>query len=216
MPVDSNQTNVLTQAQEPSGNALQEADTADYTVWSGTRIRKYMEVNPGWPLTFEKHRIRAEIPADSGMFNQLPDEAMLKVTLMAPDKASVTLAVTLDGAPLADLPVLTITMPWKADSHRPPLQVTDQAGRKLGNAAYVSDSAITFTVNETGTFTISEDFSLTAAASAPEGRHSFPAACAALVAAATILAGILAAVLTGRRTLCRRHKKGGAHHHDMD
>ncbi|WP_303620514.1 hypothetical protein, partial [Hungatella hathewayi] len=142
----------------------QEADTADYTILSGRRIHKELELNPGRPLIITKHRIRLEIPADSGLFTNMPVQSLFRAEVISLDDNHISVMLSMDGVPLTDLPSMTITMPWKAADERPVLEVINESGEVLGTATYLNSFTITFQLSETGTFTIETQASAAAPA----------------------------------------------------
>lgn len=142
----------------------QEADTADYTILSGRRIHKELELNPGRPLIITKHRIRLEIPADSGLFTNMPVQSLFRAEVISLDDNHISVMLSMDGVPLTDLPSMTITMPWKAADERPVLEVINEGGEVLGTATYLDSFTITFQLSETGTFTIETQASAAAPA----------------------------------------------------
>lgn len=143
----------ISTSDDPS--TFQESDTADYTVLSGRRILKQMEQNPGRPLLFTKHGMRLEIPTDTGFFSDITDDNYFKAELQPLDDNKIFVAFTMDGLALSELPPLTITVPWKADSEDAVLEIKNQDGEVLTTAVY-HDSSLVFTLEETGTFTIAE------------------------------------------------------------
>lgn len=136
-------------------SSFQESDTADYTILSGRRILKQMERNPDQPLLFTKHRMRLEIPTDTGFFSDITEDNYFKAELQPLDDDKIFVAFTMDGLALSELPPLTITVPWKADSENAVLEIRNQDGKVLTTAVY-QDSSLVFTLEETGTFTIAE------------------------------------------------------------
>lgn len=151
MPEKETETTVAISAPASSG---QEADTADYTILSGKRIHKELELNPGRPIVITKHRIRLEIPAEAGLFSSMSEQSLFQAELTSLAENRILLILSMDGVPLVDLPSMTITMPWKASDETPILEVTNEDGKVLGTAAYLDSSAITFPLSETGVFTI--------------------------------------------------------------
>lgn len=136
-----------------SVSPAQEEDTADYTVLSGKRIRKELEVNPGRPLVITKHHIRLEIPTDTGLFSDMPDQSLFRVDLTAPHSGSLRVALSVDGVPLSKPPAMTVTIPWRAAGSQPVLEILNQRGEVLGTAVCSADT-VTFWLHETGTFTL--------------------------------------------------------------
>ena len=136
-------------------SSFQESDTADYTILSGRRILKQMERNPDQPLLFTKHRMRLEIPTNTGFFSDITEDNYFKAELQPLDDDKIFVAFTMNGLALSELPPLTITVPWKADSENAVLEIRNQDGEVLTTAVY-QDSSLVFTLEETGTFTIAE------------------------------------------------------------
>ncbi len=136
-----------------SVSPAQEEDTADYTVLSGKRLRKELEVNPGRPLVITKHHIRLEIPTDTGLFSDMPDQSLFRVDLTAPHGGSLRVALSVDGVPLSEPPSMTVTMPWRTAGGQPVLEILNQRGEVLGTAVCSADT-VTFRLPETGTFTL--------------------------------------------------------------
>ena len=136
-------------------SSFQESDTADYTVLSGRRILKQIEQNPGRPLLFTKHRMRLEIPTDTGFFSDITEDNFFKAELYPLDDDKIFVAFTMNGLALSELPPLTITIPWKADREDAVLEIRNQDGEMLTTSVY-QDSSLVFTLEETGTFTIAE------------------------------------------------------------
>lgn len=151
MPEKETETTSAISAPASSG---QEADTADYTILSGKRIHKELEINPGRPIVITKHRIRLEIPADTGLFSGMSEQSLFRAELTAPAENRILLMLSIDGVPLVNLPSMTITMPWKSADETPILEVTNEDGKVLRTATYLDSSSITFQLSETGTFTI--------------------------------------------------------------
>lgn len=162
VPTETAETNATISAPASTG---QEADTADYTILSGRRIQKELELNPGRPVVITKHRIRLEIPADTGLFSNMSEQSLFRAEVMSLADNHISVMLSMDGIPLTDLPSMTITMPWTAADERPVLEVTNENGEVLGTATYLDSSTITFQISESGAFTI-----------APQASEAAPAA----------------------------------------
>ena len=152
-PIPEKETETIAAISAPASSG-QEADTADYTILSGKRIHKELEINPGRPIVITKHRIRLELPSDAGLFSGMSEQSLFRAELTAPAENRILLMLSIDGVPLVNLPSMTITMPWKAADETPILEVTNEDGKVMGTAAYLDSSSITFQLSETGTFTI--------------------------------------------------------------
>lgn len=151
VPTETAETNAAISAPASTG---QEADTADYTILSGRRIQKELELNPGRPVVITKHRIRLEIPADTGLFSNMSEQTLFRAEVMSLADNHISVMLSMDGIPLTDLPSMTITMPWEVADERPVLEVTNENGEVLGTATYLDSSTITFQLSESGAFTI--------------------------------------------------------------
>lgn len=161
VPTETAETNAAISSPASTG---QEADTADYTILSGRRIQKELELNPGRPVVITKHRIRLEIPADTGLFSSMSEQSLFRSEVMSLADNRISVMLTMDGVPLTDLPSITITMPWEAADERPVLEVTNENGEVLGTATYLDSSTITFQLSESGAFTIAPQTSAAAPA----------------------------------------------------
>lgn len=168
VPTETAETAAAISAPASTG---QEADTADYTILSGRRIQKELELNPGRPVVITKHRIRLEIPADTGLFSNMSEQSLFRAEVMSLADNHISVMLSMDGIPLKDLPSMTITMPWEVADERPVLEVTNENGEVLGTATYLDSSTITFQLSENGAFTIalqaSEASSVSVTPSAP-------------------------------------------------
>lgn len=153
-PTEATETAATTAAMSAPAPTGQEADTADYTILSGRRIHKELELNPGRPVVITKHRIRLEIPDDTGLFSSMSEQSLFRAEVMSLADNQISVVLSMDGVPLAALPSMTITMPWKADGEKPVLEVTNEHGKVLGTAAYLDSSTITYQLSENGIFTI--------------------------------------------------------------
>lgn len=161
VPAETAETNAAISAPASTG---QEADTADYTILAGRRIHKELELNPGRPVVITKHRIRLEIPDDTGLFSGMSEQSLFRAEVMSLADNRISVMLTMDGVPLTDLPSMTITMPWKAADEWPILEVTNESGEFLGTATYLDSSTITFQLSESGAFTIAPHTSAAAPA----------------------------------------------------
>lgn len=132
----------------------QEADTADYTILSGKRIHKELELNPGRPIVIAKHRIRLEIPADTGLFSGMSGQSLFRAEIKSPADNQISVELSMDGEPMTNLPSMTVTMPWKAAGDKPVLEVINEDGEPQGTVSYLDSSTISFQLSETGVFTI--------------------------------------------------------------
>ena len=145
-----------TQVPPPAGllESELESDTQNAATWSGTRIKNYISASPGLPLVFEKHRIRAALPADCPVFLNISDTDRLHVEIQPLSADTVRLIISLNDIPLAELP-LTVTMPWTGDITGKDLQVKNAAGELIADANYLSrENSVTFTVDRPGIYTI--------------------------------------------------------------
>lgn len=145
-------------APETKSEAPLEEDTADDTVYSGLRLQKYIELNPGLPLLITKHRIQVAIPMEDTVFTRLEDSSLLRVEILSVSEDAMRVELSVDGmaVPLDELPEFTITMPYTAAGENVSLQVMDANGTVLTEARATDRAHITFTVNQTGTFRIQE------------------------------------------------------------
>ena len=141
-------------AEEPEAPASSESDTQNAATWSGVRIKNYFNASPGLPLVFEKHRIRAAVPADCPVLLNISDTDRLHVEIQPLSADTICLAFSLNDIPLARLP-LTVTMPWAKDSRTQNLQVKNETGELTADADYLSqENSVTFTVDRPGVYTI--------------------------------------------------------------
>lgn len=145
-------------ALETESEAPLEEDTADYTVYSGQRLQKYIELNPGLPLLVTKHRIQVAIPMEAPVFTRLEDSSLLRVEILSLSENAMRVELSVDGmaVPLDELPELTVTMPYVTTGEDVSLQVMDADGTVLTEARAIDRAHITFTVSQTGTFRIQE------------------------------------------------------------
>lgn len=145
-------------ALETKSEAALEEDTTDYTVYSGQRLQKYIELNPGRPLLVTKHRIQVAIPMEDPVFTRLEDSSLLRVEILSLSEDAMRVELSVDGmaVPLDELPELTVTMPYITTGEDISLQVMDANGTVLTEARAIDRAHITFTVSQTGTFRIQE------------------------------------------------------------
>lgn len=194
VPTEAPETNAALSAPASTG---QEADTADYTILSGRRIQKELELNPGRPVVITKHRIRLEIPADTGLFSSMSEQSLFRAEVMSLADNRISVMLSMDGIPLTDLPSMTITMPWKVADEKPILEVTNESGEVLGTATYLDSSTITFQLSESGAFTITPQTSAAAPAAVTPSEPVAPADGTAgdSVSANSVSVGLVAFVL---------------------
>lgn len=160
-------------ADAQSNSMPAEEETADYVVLSGKRIKKHMELMPGRPLVIEKHRIRLEIPTDTGLFTSMDDQSLFHIGLQSLPDHKIFVEISMDGVPLSDLPSLTLTVPWKDSGKSEILRLVGEDGTVLsreqvtdsgsltftldGNSAFAVDGTGTLTISRTGTFAMNGD-----------------------------------------------------------
>lgn len=151
---------------DPKPSAVMEADTSTAAIWFGRRIKQYLKVSSGLPLIFEKDLIRVEIPADSPVLSTLSDSDFLHVEIQALSADTLRLTASLNEVSLTGIP-LTVTMPW-AGKHKPEdLLVKAKDGEWRGKVDKSNaDGSITFTVTQSGVYTITPSAAKTVSESA--------------------------------------------------
>lgn len=139
-------------SENASFDAIEE-ETEDYVVLSGNRLKKLLEHNYGQPFMVTKHRIRLSIPTDTGLFSHMDSQSLFRVELLALSDNTFSVVLLMDGLPLTNIPPLTLSIPWEKDREDVYFSLTGADGTVFGNAQ-VQDDVLTFTVPQTGTFTI--------------------------------------------------------------
>lgn len=138
----------------PKSSAAAEADTSTSATWSGRRILQYLKISPGLPLIFEKDLIRVTIPANSPALLNLSDSDSLHVEIQVLSANTLRLTASLNEVPITEIP-MTITMPWGAADKTEDLQVKKKDSEWIGKIAELNtDGTITFTVTQSGVYTI--------------------------------------------------------------
>ena len=130
-----------------------EEETDDSVTLSGNRIKKYLEYNPGQPLIVTKHRMRLSIPTDTGLFTGMDGQSLFRAELSPLSEDTFSLKLSMDGVPLKDVPLLTITIPREAKGEDLLFSLVGEDGTVL-DGAREEDGFLTFTVAQTGTFTV--------------------------------------------------------------
>ena len=136
----------------PSSVSIEE-ETDNSVALSGTRIKKFLEFNPGQPLTVTKHRIRLSIPANSSLFSDMESQTLFRVELLTLSGDTFSVELSMDGIPLTDVPPLTLTVPRETSGEDWIFSLAGADGTVLDESR-VQDGFLTFTVTQTGTFTI--------------------------------------------------------------
>lgn len=214
-PTEATETAATTAAMSAPAPTGQEADTADYTILSGRRIHKELELNPGRPVVITKHRIRLEIPDDTGLFSSMSEQSLFRAEVMSLADNQISVVLSMDGVPLAALPSMTITMPWKADGEKPVLEVTNEHGKVLGTAAYLDSSTITYQLSENGIFTIETQKAASAPAAVtppapvvPTDGQTGDSVSSGSSSVALVVCILLAGILTSGFFILRFHRRG--------
>lgn len=172
-----------------------EEETDDSVTLSGNRIKKYLKYNPGQPLIVTKHQMRLSIPTDTGLFTDMDGQSLFRAELLSLSEDTFSLELSMDGVPLKDVPLLTITIPREAEGEDLLFSLVGADGMVLDETRE-QDGFLTFTVAQTGTFTV-EGRPRTAPPNAP---------CPPILRTAPALA-LLGLYYFLRRGKCR-HKKG--------
>lgn len=134
-----------------------EEETPDRSVWSGRRLLQQREATNNGFFTFEKHRIRVQIPCGAAAFADLAEDSFVSMEIRPLSSSSFFLELALDGAVPRSVPQMNITMPYTPTVRGAVFQVTDQQGVLLATAQYSErEGVLSFTIQQTGTFKIRE------------------------------------------------------------
>lgn len=126
--------------------------TGSSTTLSGARLRALLSES-GNTVLFEKQGIAVEVPSDFLLGLGLEDYQLLKVVVEQPADGLFRLALFVDGAPLEELPGLTVRIPWKNSTEY--LTCTDLDGVQISDAVYEAESGtVCCTVSAAGTYRI--------------------------------------------------------------
>lgn len=133
--------------------AVTESYTPGETVISGLRLRDLC--GEGDTVVFGSGNLTASIPSTLLLALQLQNTDTLSVTLYCPQNGQLVFRVTAGGKPVAPLTGTTLRLRYLPQAQNAVILVQNESGVQAADISYDGEF-LRFTVNDAGTYTVSE------------------------------------------------------------